>query len=65
MRVIELDADDGCRWTVELHPAGEKKILESLGKEPDDHLTDQDIKKFFLDHVVSAKSAEIVETAKG
>jgi hypothetical protein len=65
MRIIELNAGDGSHWTVELHPEGESAILKKLGKNADDVLTDDEVKAFFLEHVVSAKEAEIVETAKG
>lgn len=65
MRTIEIETGFETRWTLEIHDELENRIAASLGLDYGDELSDEDIKSFIFEHLVSSSEMLSIDIVKG
>lgn len=65
MRVVEIQSFNGQSWTLELQEEFERRIAITLGRDPYDHLSDEEIKEFFVNSIMNEHEMLSLELVKG
>lgn len=65
MRTIEITAGNGTSWSIELQEDFERRIAVTLGRDPYDRLSDDEIKEFFVNSIMNENEMLSMEIVKG
>jgi hypothetical protein len=64
-RTIEIQAVNGTNWTIEIQPEFERRIAVTMGRDPYEILSDEEIKEFFVNSIMNEHEMLSLEIVKG
>lgn len=66
MRTIEIETGlSATSWTIEVQDELERKIALHLGRDMYDHVTDEEVKAFVVEHLMQSTEMLSLEVVKG